>query len=382
MKNILLFISFLIIQNLFCQVTFVIENLPKSTPKNTSIYISGDFEGWTGGQEKYKLQRNSNSYSITLPKQNETIHFKFTQGSWSTVETDKNGNDLKNRNYTFNKVNDTVKIDIPSWSEDKVKKSTATKNVSVLDENFYIPQLNRKRKIWIYLPPDYQISHKKYPVIYMHDGQNLFDEKTSFSGEWQVDETLNQIFKEKEIGVIVIGIDNGGEKRLEEYSPWKNSKYGGGEGDAYVAFLVQTLKPYIDKKYRTLSDQQNTAIIGSSMGGLISFYATLKYPNIFGKSGIYSPSFWFSNQSFSCAKNHGNLKNTKMYFLAGDKEGDDVAFDKISQTVTDVNKIVSLLKNKGFPPKHIFTKIVPNGKHNEKMWRENFKETVLWLFSP
>ena len=112
MKNILLLISFLIIQNSFCQVTFVIENLPQNTPKNTSIYISGDFEGWTGGQEKYKLQQNNNSYSITLPKQNGTIHFKFTQGSWGTVETDKNGNNLKNRNYTFNKVNDTVKIDI------------------------------------------------------------------------------------------------------------------------------------------------------------------------------------------------------------------------------------------------------------------------------
>ena len=92
-------------------------------------------------------------------------------------------------------------------------------------------------------------------------------------------------------------------KRLDEYSPWKNSKYGGGEGGAYIDFLVQTLKPYIDKNYRTLSDQQNTAIIGSSMGGLISFYATLKYPTIFGKSGVYSPSFWFSNQIFSYANN-------------------------------------------------------------------------------
>ena len=381
MKNILLLISFLIIQNSFCQVTFVIESLPKNTPKNTSIYISGDFEGWTGGQEEYKLQRNKNTYSISLPKQKGTIHYKFTLGSWSTVETDKNGNDLENRNYTFNKVNDTIKIDIQTWSENKIQKSTVTKNVSVLDENFYIPPLNRKRKIWLYLPPDYHTSKKKYPVIYMHDGQNLFDEKTSFSGEWQVDETLNQIFKEIGFGVIVIGIKNGGEKRLDEYSPWKNNKYGGGEGNAYVDFLVQTLKPYIDKKYRTLSDQQNTAIIGSSMGGLISFYATLNYPDIFGKSGVFSPSFWFSDQSFEYAKTNGDLKNTKIYFLAGDKEGDNVAFGEISQTVTDMNKMISLLKKAGFPSEQLIAKVVPNGKHNEKMWSENFKETILWLFS-
>jgi predicted alpha/beta superfamily hydrolase len=115
----------------------------------------------------------------------------------------------------------------------------------------------------------------------MHDGQNVFDEATSAYGEWGVDEALDTLgtrYKE----IMVVAIDNSGDKRINEYSPYDMEKYGKGEGDQYVDFLVQTLKPYIDKHYRTKKDEKNTFIAGSSMGGLISFYAILKYPKVFG----------------------------------------------------------------------------------------------------
>ena len=108
------------------------------------------------------------------------------------------------------------------------KETTANKNVSVIDTSFLIPQLNRHRRIWIYLPAGYFMSKKKYPVIYMHDGQNVFDEKTAFSGEWGVDEaldTLELLLKES----IIVGIDNGGEKRINEYNPYDTDKYGKGK---------------------------------------------------------------------------------------------------------------------------------------------------------
>ena len=376
----ILFLFFSI--SFFAQVTVVVKELPKETPKDASIFISGDFEGWSGGLKDYKLNKVNGYHTITLPKKSDNILFKFTQGSWKTVESDNTGGSTDNRSYTFKKTKDTIYVKIAGWIHlfDQKKLPTISKNVSVLNKEFFIPQLNRKRKIWMYLPPDYKVSKESYPVVYMHDGQNLFDTNTSYAGEWNVDETLDKLFKDQNLKLIVVGIDNGDEKRLDEYSPWKNSKYGGGEGDQYLDFIVNTLKPYIDSNFNTLKDKKNTAIIGSSMGGLISHYAALKYPNVFGKIGVYSPAFWFSPNIHQFTKDKGNLKDTKMYFLAGGKEGHKAGFDEISQTVVDMNKAVDILKNQGFPDKNIKSKVVPEGKHNEKLWRTNFEETILWLF--
>lgn len=382
MKKIAYILGLLIGFSVSAQVTIVVDNLPEETPENASIFISGGFEDWTGGQEQYRLEKKDGTYQITLPF-SENLLFKFTQGSWQSVECNYKGEAIDNRNYIFKKANDTMHVKIAGWTNlfDAQKVSTATKNVSVLSEEFEIPQLNTKRRIWLYLPPNYDTSNELYPVVYMHDGQNLFDNSMSFSGEWSVDETLNRLYSEKDLKLIVVGIDNGGTKRLDEYSPWKNEKYGGGKGEAYTKFIVETLKPYIDNNYKTLKDKNNTAIIGSSMGGLISHYAGLKYSDTFGKVGIFSPAFWFAPEVNEFSKSHGNLKDSKLYFLAGGKEGGNVSFEEISQTETDLNRVITILKNQGFNPKNIQSKIVPEGEHNEELWRTNFEETILWLFS-
>tara|TARA_R110002126_G_scaffold291415_2_gene452234 strand:+ start:736 stop:4221 length:3486 start_codon:yes stop_codon:yes gene_type:complete len=382
MRKIFLLLTLFFSVHLFSQVTIIVKDVPKDTPKEASIYISGDFEGWTGGNEKYKLKKNNNIYSITLPKKDESILFKFTLGSWKTAESNTVGESLDNRSHNFTKKHDTIHFSIQGWSHlfDSKKAPTVSKNVSIVKEEFHIPQLNRNRKVWMYLPPDYKVSGESYPVVYMHDAQNIFDETTSYSGEWNVDETLDKLFKEKNLKLIVVGIDNGGDKRLDEYSPWKNDKYGGGEGDAYLDFIVNTLKPYVDANYKTLKNKKNTGIIGSSMGGLISHYAALKYPQIFGKIGVYSPAFWFAPEINDFTKKQGNLQDTKMYFLAGGKEGAKAGFDEISQTVVDMNAMIANLKNQNFPSANIKSKIVPEGKHNEELWRTNFEDTILWLF--
>ena len=381
MKQIIYILIVLLFQTAYAQVTFLVNEWPENTTENISIYISGDFEGWTGGQESYKLTKTNNAFHITLPEQSGSINFKFTQGSWDAVERDAKGKQIENRTYTFEKKNDTVSIKILSWDKsDVAQKSTITDNVFILSENFEMPQLNRQRKIWMYLPPNYKTSNQSFPVIYMHDGQNVFDNSSSFSGEWQVDETLNRLFKENNSSFIVVGIDNGGDKRLDEYSPWKNQKYGGGEGDAYLEFIVKTLKPFIDSNYKTLTDKSNTAIIGSSMGGLISHYAGLKYPDVFGKIGVFSPAFWFEPEVNEFSKTHGNIQDAKMYFIAGGKEGDNTAYEEINQTVKDMNSIIDLLKDAGFSSENIQSKVVPEGKHNEELWKNNFKEAMLWLF--
>ncbi len=383
MKNITYILAFLLSYSVFAQVTIIVDGLPENTSKDASIFISGDFEGWSGGHEDYKLTPHKDTHIITLPKTSESILFKFTQGSWKTVECDGKGQSIGNRKYVFKESQDTLRLKIEGWDHLIAAKAepTIADNVSVLSEDFEMPQLNRKRRIWLYLPPDYHISNEAYPVIYMHDGQNLFDGSTSFSGEWSVDETLNKLYEEKGLKFIVVGIDNGQSKRLDEYSPWFNENYGGGEGNAYLEFITQTLKPYIDRNFRTLKDKANTGIIGSSMGGLISHYAGLKYPNTFGKVGVFSPAFWFNPNIKHYSQTHGNISDTKMYFLAGGKEGGNVRFEEISQTVADMNEMVATLKAKGFNPDHLKSKVVPEGKHNESLWRNNFEESILWLFS-
>ncbi|MEZ4795567.1 MAG: glycoside hydrolase family 31 protein [Flavobacteriaceae bacterium] len=373
---------FTICNFVIAQVTFIITQLPETHDFNNDIYISGNFEGWTGGNDAYKLSKLDNQYSITLPKEKScNVLFKFTMGSWEFEELNANGEKIDNRNYSCKNEPETIYIAIKNWGPaDDIVKSTAQKNVSVLSETFKIPQLDRERRVWLYLPPDYDNSKENYPVLYMHDAQNIFDTKTSYAGEWNVDETLNSLFYESGFKMIVVGIDNGGDKRLDEYSPWTNTKYGGGEGNKYVDFIVNTLKPYIDKNYRTITNKDNTAIFGSSMGGLISHYAALKYPNVFGKIGVYSPSFWFAPEVNEFSKQKGNIQDTKMYFLAGGKEGVDAGFDEISQTVIDMNNMMDVLTKAGFPSENMTSKIVPEGEHNEKLWRDNFEEAITWLF--
>lgn len=372
------FLSF----HLSAQVTIIVDQLPENTDPEASVYISGNFEGWTGGVKAYQLKKEQGKFTITLPKELDRLQFKFTLGSWETAECNPDGSSRDNRTYVFDTPNDTLKVRIEAWDHLTAKqpKSTRSSNVKVLTETFKIAQLQRERRVWIYLPPGYERSAKAYPVLYMHDAQNLFDSETAYAGEWEVDEALNQLYHDKNLQLIVVAVDHGDDKRLDEYSPWVNPNYGGGEGTAYTEFLTKTLKPYIDANFRTLKDRANTGILGSSMGGLISHYASLKYPEVFSKVGVYSPAFWFAPEVENFTKRNGNLQDTQFYFLAGAKEGSDAGYKEISQTVRDMNRMVAILKDTGVPTSKIRSKVEPEGQHNEALWRANFKETILWLF--
>ena len=254
----------------------------------------------------------------------------------------------------------------------KVKPSTAAENVQIFEEHFEVPQLKRQRKICVYLPSNYEHVNTRYPVLYILDGQNIFDDSTSYSGEWEVDETLNKVYDETGFGLIVIAIDHGGDKRINEYSAWDNEKYGTGEGENFLKFLTETLKPKVDHVYRTKTDAKHTAIMGSSIGGLFAHYAAFKAPEVFGKSGVFSPSFWYAEQCYDLVKENSDLSNSRLYYLIGDKEGED--------HIKDMTKMVELIKLKGFSKLNVVEKIVPNGTHSETIWRAEFEQAIKWLF--
>ncbi|WP_312825486.1 alpha/beta hydrolase-fold protein [Epilithonimonas sp.] len=374
MKNLILLFTFVFTLTQ-SQITFRIIKLPQNTEENTKLYLASNLNGWKADDSQFEFKKDDNGfYTLILPNPTQKIEYKIVKGSWDFAEADENGKSASNRIFDINEKQKIIELEIKNWSSPKEKKHTTNSNVKILSEKFNIPQLKTTRKIWIYLPPDYETSKKKYPVIYMQDGQNLFDNLTSFSGEWSVDETLDEIYKETGKSAIVIGIDNGGEKRLAEYSPWNNEKYKTeGEGDLYTDFLAKTLKPYIDKTYRTERQASKTIIIGSSMGGLISFYATVKYPNIFGKAGIFSPAFWFVskdlNQYLNLNKN--NLKNSKFYFVAGKNEDETM--------VPEIENVDKLLLKKAVPQKNILVKIDEDGTHSESYWKRELKQSLIWL---
>ena len=257
---------------------------------------------------------------------------------------------------------------------DAPKASTALPGVSLLGEALAMPGLERKRQLRLYLPPGYATSGKRYPVLYMHDGQNLFDAATAYSGEWKVDETLDALAKEGKLELIVVGIDNGQEKRMTELNAWDNKEFGKSEGREYTDFIVNTVKPMIDKNYRTLPGREHTAIMGSSMGGLASHYALVQHPEVFSKAGVFSPAYWTAAPAFDFVAAKPVPKDARVFMLMGGKEG--------PQMNSDVKRMAEVVKKTGHPAANTVLKIVPKAEHNEAFWAEELREALLWMFAP
>jgi len=359
------------------QVTFLIESIPENTPSEDFVFLAGNINNWDPGEEIYKLHKNADGlWQLDLEAQDEgfTLEFKFTRGDWGTVEKDENGAEMANRQFTFGN-GQVVSFQIANWADGGSGggQSTAAENVSIMSESFHMPQLNRDRRIWIYLPPDYEQSNNYYPVIYMQDGQNLFDQFTSFSGEWEVDETLNELAQDGMNVPIIIGIDNGGAHRMDEYSAWLNIQYGGGEGYLYMQFISETLKPWVDEHYRTLSDENNTALMGSSLGAFIAHYGVFEFPNIFSKAGIFSPSYWYSDSVWSYTEENAQSQGKRLYQIVGSEEGYSM--------VHDMEMMHDHLLSYGFTNLSLKSQVVEGAGHNESFWRSEFKAAYLWMFS-
>jgi predicted alpha/beta superfamily hydrolase len=374
MKYLVLFVFLLFNISMMSQAVFILEGIPAATPEEDHIYIAGGFNGWNPGDINHQLYENSYEQWETVLDgfpDGLSIEYKFTRGSWETVEKGPSGEEIPNREFTFGN-GDTVYITIQNWADQNPGTSTAAENVHIMDPSFWMPQLSRNRTIWIYLPPGYEYTDERYPVIYMHDAQNLFDNITSFAGEWEVDESLNELAGQGYNVPIVVGINHGGAERINELTPWINPLYGGGMGDEYLAFIVETLKPHVDSNYRTIPEREHTGIMGSSLGGLISAYGALKYQDVFGRSGPYSPSYWFTDDSlFLFVSNLTKEYNIRFYQAIGG--------DESQNSIQLLHNMEDSLNMAGF--QDITSLTVEGYGHNEVFWRNDFPAAYLWLFS-
>lgn len=242
-------------------------------------------------------------------------------------------------------------------------------------EHVWSPQLRNRRHVDVYLPPSYSGGRGRFPVVYMQDGQNLSDPATAFAGTWELETTLDWLAA-RGIEPIIVGVHNAGEARLAEYSPFPDRKHGGGEADAYLAFLVERLKPRIDRLFRTRTDRDATGILGSSMGGLVSLYAFFRYPSVFARAGVMSPSLWFGQGAVLDFVEEARAPQGRIYLDVGAHEG--------VGTLRDARRLGRLLVRKGFTrpkrgaarstlrsgPAKLALQYVedPGGRHQEASW--------------
>lgn len=344
-----------------------LKDLPKGIAAE-EVFVAGNFNGWNPKDSAYRFN-NKGELRIQATA-SALLEFKCTLGSWEKVECNSNGTGIGNRVVKLLK-DSSVTIRIESFQHLHASKplvSTASVNVQVLAAA--VQRMGQNKTIRLYLPPDYTQGNKKYPVLYMMDGQNLFDVTTGSFGEWQVDEVLDSIFQATGKSLIVVGIDHAGPQRLNEYNPYDHPRFGKADGRAFVQWITDSLKPWIDAHYRTSTKASNTWIAGSSMGGLISTQAVLKASKQFGGAGIFSPAYWTAPDIFKAAGSQPSVfRKKRLFFYAGGMEGETM--------VPDLQRMVAL--GKQGKPTSLVEIISPEAQHNEAAWRQQLPAFFSYL---
>ncbi|HMF55576.1 MAG TPA: alpha/beta hydrolase-fold protein [Pyrinomonadaceae bacterium] len=250
---------------------------------------------------------------------------------------------------------------------------------------FHSRYLADDRDVIVYLPPGYDTDvNRRYPVFYLHDGQNLFDGAASFipGMEWRVDETAQALIQSGAIEpLIIVGIYNAGNARMDEYTPTRSAKYSmGGKADSYGRMLVEELKPFIDSHYRTKRDAVNTGLGGSSLGGLVSLYLGLKYPNVFGKLAVISPSvFWDNRTIVRDVLNLNGKPALRIWLDIGTHEGGNE--EDYLQTAADARLLHDALVAKGWRDGRDLSFLIAEGAvHNEQAWAARVEAILKFLF--
>jgi len=232
------------------------------------------------------------------------------------------------------------------------------------------PQLRNRRGVDVYLPGSYNEGRGRYPVVYLQDGQNLSDPAIAFAGQtWHIDEGLPWL-AERGIEPIVVGLHNTGE-RLAEYSPFPDARHGGGDGDRYARFLIDTVKPRIDGEFRTRRDRDSTIVGGSSMGGLISLYLFFRRPSPFGGAAVMSPSVWFAGREILSFVQRARTTRGRIYLDVGTAEG--------AGTLRNVRTLRRLLRKKGYQRDTLGYLEAEGHQHREPDWAWRLPQALEFL---
>ena len=339
------------------------------------VYLTGNFNNWMPNDKQFQLKKlESGRYQLELQGQlmptGQKLEYKYVKDGWTGEELNAAGMPTSNRSMLLAKG--SVMDVVEQWK--RPSGAFAPRffpKIEIVSDKFSMPQLGKARRVSVLLPYNYyENTTKQYPVVYLQDGQNLFEDEAPY-GSWHLDDQLGKMAERNMGDVIVVAVDHGGADRIKEFSPSQSNKTKEGAGEKYAAFLAETLKPHIDQTFRTLADAQHTAIGGSSMGGLISLFAGIRYPHLFSKFLIFSPSLWVSEKIYAESADAEWIKGSKLYFYVGGKEGDS--------TVKNVEKIIAAISDKR-SDLALELDFQANGTHSESFWGEAFPKAAEWLF--
>lgn len=386
------------------RVQFLVVTPDAAAVQPQHIYCASSLDAWQAdGRPLRRLAPGVYEGSWRLPR-GTRIEYKFLRTpSWETVEKDGAGHELPNRAIV---VSDTlgeqvvvhrierwadrapatgkrVDLSIPGEQPPIIRENTLTGDIR-FHPRFFSPQLRNERTVAVYLPPGYDDDpHGRYPVLYLHDGNNVFDARTSFSGvEWNADETAERLIGDGAIEKIIIVAVYNTADRVSEYTPTRDPRHGGGNADAYVAFLIDTLKPFIDATYRTRSGRDGTAIGGSSLGGLVSLHAALRHPQVFGRVAALSPSLWWDDERiFEIVRAADLSARPRIWLDMGTREGRAGDVGDADSAVERCRRLAALLSQRGLAEgRDLRFEEIEGGRHHESDWAQRFGRVLTFLF--
>ncbi|NNE42748.1 MAG: hypothetical protein HKN12_00940, partial [Gemmatimonadetes bacterium] len=354
-------------------VTLVVE-VPEGTPSGDAVYVAGSFQGWNPGNPEYRLsRRDDGAWEITLDLSGN-VQFKFTRGSWNHVEKGPSGEEVANRTLRIAGAA-THRFTVAAWADGGLTPPDDDHTLTGRVFSLAFPDILDGRRLWVWLPPGYADSGERYPVLYFWDGQNIFDHATSFSGEWQVDETCTRLIGEGKIRpLIVVGVENGGDARMREYTPWTDAQRGGGDGARHLDVLTGQIKPRIDELFRTRPEPEATGICGSSLGGLMAAYAAFEAPDTFGRAAAVSVSFSWADHALVrwVAEQDKAPRGHRLYVDTGTREsGRKVDRDGNGRDdhVDALYALEEAVEKRGYREgKNLLTVVDRGGQHHESAW--------------
>jgi pullulanase len=352
----------------------LVVTVPADTPDDPPVHVAGDFQGWDPADARHALTRRTDgTWAITLRlARGRSLAFKFARGGWNRVEKGAQGEEIQDRRLTVTQPG-IQRFTVLAWADQPATPSTVVGDVREIQ----VPGFLGGRRVWVYLPPGYAASATRYPVLYMFDGQNVFDARTSFSGEWRVDEALEAGIPAGRVApIIVVAVDNGGASRVDEYTPWVGTlsgQPGGGGGGEHLRQLAEILKPWVDQTYRTQPGPESTGLAGSSLGGLMGVYAAYARPDVFGRVAALSPSVWWAGERLVEFVTQQPKPAARLWTDMGTAEG----------SIGPFRRLRAALVADGFVEgDDLRTVEVAGAGHNEAAWSARIPDVLAYLFPP